>query len=743
MIVDDPWQALAGGGSRRRRTDCIFLGGRRRTRREQSIRDGQKRRIANLQYTLLDCRLDQYGIINNFSGITRAISGITRTIFIVSSNFVWYLKYAFFVSIFLRNDCTLFRRRADTIYFIVLYCRIAAFEQRPWLVDARTAPPPNTKQSQGVRCKRVTCTSTTGRVLYRSSSSSAAEPKTVDDAAVMTALPAATRSPAAVDDGGDVGRSDSNGRDAGIGGDESDGDRRSQRRRRFFRRALPPERLGQRHETLGSFRTSVSRQQQQQQQQQPPKQRRYALVVVTATSEAAAADSSDRDDASKQASSRRNCKILLGMKHRGFGRGMYNSFGGKLESKESPEQCAQRELLEETNIQLDSEYVASCKVGTLFFTFDDSDAEMVVHLFHTRIRLFAAEVRDTAESVNKSNAAVVGTTSNNGTSIPVVDPAHIRGCDEITPRWFDDWYDDMPLDNMFADDSIWLTRLLVNEDEYDVNDEARGGGAKDLAIDGWFHFEAGGQTVNTVQHYYVDIRPRANDVRVRSESGSVAVDRRQTPLNLEKRLFHELHKAGINSPTIKEFNEAYAFCNAVRGHGGSKKSKSSSFQYDLVIDVAGGHGALAALFLITTTAKEAVVVDPATVGNRGVERAWQAKYFPDKRLRYRRECLRTGLPLELDAALGGLPPDAESAVVVAARNRILVVACHSCQHLSDEVLEICCKRYAGVGVAVLPCCQTDPTQVWKATSRNLKIPMQYTMDLVRAFLLCYMEVSGR
>lgn len=37
--------------------------------------------------------------------------------------------------------------------------------------------------------------------------------------------------------------------------------------------------------------------------------------------------------------------------------------------------------------------------------------------------------------------------------------------------------------------------------------------------------------------------------------------------------------------------------------------------------------------------------------------------------------------------------------------RILVVACHACQHLTDETLEIACSY--GVHAAVLSCCQKD------------------------------------
>ncbi len=49
--------------------------------------------------------------------------------------------------------------------------------------------------------------------------------------------------------------------------------------------------------------------------------------------------------------------ILLGMKKRGFGEGKWNGFGGKLEPGERMIQCAQRELEEESGLQVDASQV--------------------------------------------------------------------------------------------------------------------------------------------------------------------------------------------------------------------------------------------------------------------------------------------------------------------------------------------------------------------------------------------------
>lgn len=130
---------------------------------------------------------------------------------------------------------------------------------------------------------------------------------------------------------------------------------------------------------------------------------------------------------------------------------------------------------------------------------------------------------------------------------------------------------------------------------------------------------------------------------------------------------------------------------------------------------------LAALFLVLTSAKRAVVIDPAEVGQNGVDRAW-SEFYNGKQLVYRHECLRTGLRDELlDQILSKMK---------VLPNRILVVACHACQHLSDEMLEIACDY--GVHAAVMPCCQKYLDGSWKAAAKRLGINFASLMDILMA-----------
>ena len=132
---------------------------------------------------------------------------------------------------------------------------------------------------------------------------------------------------------------------------------------------------------------------------------------------------------------------------------------------------------------------------------------------------------------------------------------------------------------------------------------------------------------------------------------------------------------------------------------------------------------MGALLLILTSAKNAIVVDPAVVGQtKGVKQAW-GSYYEGKNLEYRHECLRKALPVELEKTLQGSDNNKNF--------RVLVVACHACQHLSDETLKIACSY--GVHVAVMPCCQKDLFGgSLKAFSKQVNIGIGLLIDVLTA-----------
>ena len=111
--------------------------------------------------------------------------------------------------------------------------------------------------------------------------------------------------------------------------------------------------------------------------------------------------------------------ILLGMKKRGFGVGMWNGFGGKVGMGESIEDAARRELREESG--LEAEVLA--RRGVLRFEFATGPEILEVHLF----------------DVVKYRG----------------DPAETE---EMRPCWFR--LTEIPFDRMWPDDRHWLPLFL-------------------------------------------------------------------------------------------------------------------------------------------------------------------------------------------------------------------------------------------------------------------------------------------
>lgn len=114
-------------------------------------------------------------------------------------------------------------------------------------------------------------------------------------------------------------------------------------------------------------------------------------------------------------------KILLAMKKRGFGEGRYNGVGGKIESGETPEEAMIRETQEEICVT-PTKYE---KVGFLEFDeFYKGKKQRVI--FHLYI------VYDWKGNIDET--------------------------EEMKPCWFN--IDEIPYDKMFPDDRYWLPLIL-------------------------------------------------------------------------------------------------------------------------------------------------------------------------------------------------------------------------------------------------------------------------------------------
>ena len=120
---------------------------------------------------------------------------------------------------------------------------------------------------------------------------------------------------------------------------------------------------------------------------------------------------------------RKDDELLLGRKARGFGCGKWNGFGGKLESGESVEEAAKRELKEESG--LSGELL---KRAVLLFWFD-SEEEKVLEIHLYECFNFTGEIQES---------------------------------EEMNPiKWFH--HSSLPFSDMWPDDEIWMPKFISSD----------------------------------------------------------------------------------------------------------------------------------------------------------------------------------------------------------------------------------------------------------------------------------------
>ncbi|ARS88563.1 8-oxo-dGTP diphosphatase [Natrarchaeobaculum aegyptiacum] len=116
-------------------------------------------------------------------------------------------------------------------------------------------------------------------------------------------------------------------------------------------------------------------------------------------------------------------EVLLIEKRRGLGEGWYNGPGGKLETGETPRECAVRETREEVGLEVDPRDLE--KAAELTFLLDGA-IHTFCHVYRTT--QFAGEPRESPEA---------------------------------RPEWVD--VDDVPYEQMWEDDQLWLPHVLAGE----------------------------------------------------------------------------------------------------------------------------------------------------------------------------------------------------------------------------------------------------------------------------------------
>ena len=115
-------------------------------------------------------------------------------------------------------------------------------------------------------------------------------------------------------------------------------------------------------------------------------------------------------------------RILLGMKKRGFGKGRWNGFGGKVEKGEGIRQAAVRELAEEIDIKPKELELR----GTLIF-YEADPQPLEVHIFLCTD--YEGKPKET---------------------------------EEMRPKWFS--IERIPYQKMWPDDKYWLPMLLEGKE---------------------------------------------------------------------------------------------------------------------------------------------------------------------------------------------------------------------------------------------------------------------------------------
>ncbi|KAI0674534.1 NUDIX hydrolase domain-like protein [Trametes maxima] len=139
-------------------------------------------------------------------------------------------------------------------------------------------------------------------------------------------------------------------------------------------------------------------------------------------------------------------KVLLGYKKRGFGVGLWNGFGGKVDPGETSAQAAVRELEEESGITAPLELC-----GTLFFVVEGVDTAFNINIFR------AYEYSGTITETDEMRPEWFGIQES---LLPRSNPSPAAGSEVAADGERSDALPPIPLDKMWADDQFWMPLMF-------------------------------------------------------------------------------------------------------------------------------------------------------------------------------------------------------------------------------------------------------------------------------------------
>lgn len=216
---------------------------------------------------------------------------------------------------------------------------------------------------------------------------------------------------------------------------------------------------------------------------------------------------------------------------------------------------------------------------------------------------------------------------------------------------------------------------------------------------------------------------RNDELHRRGENGTAEPQQAQR-LPLVRQLYRAHMRSPRPRPATKELHESYAFFKKTEG------TLTKSGRLDLVIDACGGHGMLGMLYVAFGKAKRAVVVDICRpLSHDAMLTSW-APFLEPGSVEFVQEDISTALP-RLLRVHGAHDPLAAPG----AGDRVAVVACHACAHLTRAVMDA--GSAARARVATMACCHSKKThgdQVWHA-ARDLGLPGGAACDLVTMGML--------